>query len=145
MSTSRKSFSLFLFCSDKAERSDKRCRSKRTLQIWLSLTLSPLTSSEICASLGYQGLEQTGYGCASSSASLNVLVHFRVPVIHPFARQNHLPDPADVVALISAVFRGYGPGQKLWSLSAATLRRRFSQLLSAVGFRTKAVNGARNF
>ena len=50
-------------------------------------------------------------------------------------------DPEDVVSLISAVFKDYAPSRKLWSFSASTLRKRFSQLLASVGLSTKASNG----
>ena len=54
-------------------------------------------------------------------------------------------DPADLVLLISSVFLHYGSDQKLWPYSAATLRRKFSQLLAAVGLQTKVVGGVRPF
>ena len=54
-------------------------------------------------------------------------------------------DPADIVLLVVAVFRNYGPDQKLWPFSSATLRRKFSQLLTAVGLQTKVVAGVRPF
>eukprot|EP00438_Fugacium_kawagutii_P004405 Skav208533 [mRNA] locus=scaffold3037:172332:179238:+ [translate_table: standard] len=54
-------------------------------------------------------------------------------------------DPSDLVQLISAVFRRHSPSQKLWGYSAQTLRRRFCQLLAAVGLPCRAVNGARPY
>ena len=54
-------------------------------------------------------------------------------------------DPSDIVLLISGVFGGYAATQKLWPFSAATLRRRFGQLLSAVGLQSKVVNGIRPY
>ena len=54
-------------------------------------------------------------------------------------------DPSDIVSLIAGVFRNFDADQKLWGLSAATLRRRFSQLLGAVGLQTRAVAGIRPF
>ena len=60
-------------------------------------------------------------------------------------RQSARIDPADLVLLISSVFLRYGSDQKLWPYSAATLRRKFSQLLAAVGLQTKVVGGVRPF
>ena len=42
-------------------------------------------------------------------------------------------EPKDIVALVSAVFQNFSPGDKLWRHSASTLRKRFNQLLLAVG------------
>jgi hypothetical protein len=52
-------------------------------------------------------------------------------------------DPIDIVLLISTVFAGNSADQKLWPYSAATLRRRFGQLLSALRLQSKVVNGIR--
>eukprot|EP00435_Cladocopium_sp_Y103_P061652 s470_g23.t1 len=54
-------------------------------------------------------------------------------------------DPIDMVMLISGVFGKYAADQKLWPFSAATLRRRFGQLLSALGLPSKVVNGVRPY
>lgn len=51
-------------------------------------------------------------------------------------RQNARVEPKDIVDLAVAVFRHYSPGQKLWPLSAFTLRKRFVTLLSRVGVKT---------
>lgn len=42
-------------------------------------------------------------------------------------------DPEDIVMLLSAVFRNLLPGEPLWPFSPATLRRRFTCLLAALG------------
>ena len=42
-------------------------------------------------------------------------------------------EPKDTVELVSAVFRNFSPEDKLWRHSASTLRKRFNQLLQAVG------------
>lgn len=54
-------------------------------------------------------------------------------------------DPSDMVLLISSVFGGYAASQRLWPFSAATLRRRFGQLLSAIGLPFRVVNGVRPY
>ena len=50
--------------------------------------------------------------------------------------QNARVEPKDIVDLADAVFKHYAPGQKLWSLSASTLRKRFTCLLAHAGVRT---------
>ena len=50
--------------------------------------------------------------------------------------QNARVEPKDIVDLAVAVFQHYSPGQKLWPLSASTLRKRFVTLLSRVGVKT---------
>ena len=50
--------------------------------------------------------------------------------------QNARVEPKDIVDLAVAVFRHYSSGQKLWPLSASTLRKRFVTLLSRVGVKT---------
>ena len=42
-------------------------------------------------------------------------------------------DRPDIITLSDAVFGGLGKNEKLWPFSAATLRRRFSDLLQALG------------
>ena len=42
-------------------------------------------------------------------------------------------DPIDMIQLISAVFGNLRPDQLLWGLSASTLRKRFSAVLSEIG------------
>jgi hypothetical protein len=42
-------------------------------------------------------------------------------------------DPEDIVMLLSAVFRDLLPGEPLWPFSPATMRRRFTCLLAALG------------
>eukprot|EP00438_Fugacium_kawagutii_P026137 Skav233834 [mRNA] locus=scaffold2623:156193:158361:+ [translate_table: standard] len=54
-------------------------------------------------------------------------------------------DPADMVALISAVFGKLSENQKLWPHAASTLRKRFSQLLAGLNLQTKAQNGTRPY
>ena len=54
-------------------------------------------------------------------------------------------EPSDLVLLIAAVFRRHGPSQKLWPLSAQTLRRRFHQLQTGLGLSTKAKGGFRPY
>ena len=54
-------------------------------------------------------------------------------------------EPQDAVALISQVFQDFAPSDKLWSFSAATLRRRFVCLLTALGLPVRPCNGARPF
>ena len=54
-------------------------------------------------------------------------------------------DPRDIVELVSAVFGDFLPSEKLWSFSGATLRRRFCQILSALGLPTKAEGKRRPF
>ena len=54
-------------------------------------------------------------------------------------------DPIDVVRLVSEVFRFHTPDEKLWAFSAATLRRRFVQVLSSIGLQTKVLGGTRPF
>ena len=44
-------------------------------------------------------------------------------------RQAARIDPADIVALVQAVYRDYNPEQFLWSMSASTLRKRFTAIL----------------
>ena len=51
----------------------------------------------------------------------------------------------DLVVLISAVFQRFSADQPLWNLSSATLRRRFSQLLSAIGIASGSSHGARGY
>ena len=43
------------------------------------------------------------------------------------------------------MFAGYSADQKPWPYSAATLRRRFGQLLCALGLQSKVVNGIRPY
>ncbi len=45
-------------------------------------------------------------------------------------------DPSDIVSLITKVFKGFAPSDRLWPSSAGTLRRRFNSLLTAVGLPT---------
>ena len=45
-------------------------------------------------------------------------------------------DPSDIVSLITKVFKGFAPSDRLWPSSAGTLRRRFNSLLVAVGLPT---------
>eukprot|EP00435_Cladocopium_sp_Y103_P048907 s133_g14.t1 len=54
-------------------------------------------------------------------------------------------DPPDMIALLEAVFGKMPRCQKLWQHSAATLRRRFSNLLAAIGLPVKRVGGRRPF
>ena len=54
-------------------------------------------------------------------------------------------DPEDLCRLISSVFSQYDPEQKLWHLSAATLRRRFNDVLKALEIPTKPIDGARPY
>ena len=54
-------------------------------------------------------------------------------------------EPKDTVALVSAVFRDFSPGEKLWRHSASTLRRRFNQLLLAVGLPLNDESGQKVF
>lgn len=54
-------------------------------------------------------------------------------------------EPKDTVALVSAVFREFSPGEKLWRHSASTLRRRFNQLLLAVGLPLNDESGRKVF
>ena len=51
----------------------------------------------------------------------------------------------DLVALISAVFKNFDGHQKLWELSAATLRRRLMQLLSSLGIPAGSSAGIRGY
>lgn len=50
-------------------------------------------------------------------------------------------DPRDMIDLITAAFGQLAPEAKLWPWSAATLRKRFNLLLSAIGL-PSGVNGA---
>ena len=50
--------------------------------------------------------------------------------------QNARVEPKDIVDLAVSVFRHYSSSQKLWPLSASTLRKRFVTLLSRVGVKT---------
>lgn len=52
-------------------------------------------------------------------------------------------DRPDIITL--AVFGGLGKNEKLWPFSAATLRRRFSDLLQALGLPIRRVKGKRPF
>ena len=54
-------------------------------------------------------------------------------------------DPPDIVALLEAVFGKANKSQPLWELSAATLRRRFSDILAALRLPTKKTRGKRPF
>lgn len=54
-------------------------------------------------------------------------------------------DPEDLCRLIASVFSQYDPEQKLWHLSAATLRRRFNDVLNALEIPTKSIDGARPY
>ena len=54
-------------------------------------------------------------------------------------------EPADIVALVTSVFRRHSRSQRLWPLSAQTLRRRFNCLLEGLGLPTKPVRGQRPY
>lgn len=54
-------------------------------------------------------------------------------------------DPADIVALVQAVFKDYGPDQPLWSMSAYTLRKRFVAILNFFGLPVKKTPAARPY
>lgn len=45
-------------------------------------------------------------------------------------------DPCDIVLLVSTVYKDFSPKDRLWSLSAATLRKRFGQILLELGLPT---------
>ena len=53
-------------------------------------------------------------------------------------------DPRDMIDLITAAFGQLAPEAKLWPWSAATLRKRFNLLLSAIGL-PSGVNGCRSW
>jgi len=44
-------------------------------------------------------------------------------------------DPIDMIQLITGVFEHFHPDAKLWPFSASTLRKRFNNLLEAVGLK----------
>ena len=50
-------------------------------------------------------------------------------------------EPRDLVLLISAVFYSLSPTEKLWKMSSATLRKRFSQLLGGLGILPRKAQG----
>lgn len=54
-------------------------------------------------------------------------------------------EPRDLVLLISAVFGSLNPSEKLWKMSSATLRKRFSQLLSGLGILPRKAQGQRGY
>eukprot|EP00435_Cladocopium_sp_Y103_P015061 s334_g3.t1 len=54
-------------------------------------------------------------------------------------------DPPDIVQLLEATFADFPPEKKLWPLSAATLRRRFSCLLREIGLPTSRLRDLRPF
>lgn len=54
-------------------------------------------------------------------------------------------DPRDMIDLITAAFGRLGPEDKLWPWSAATLRKRFSMLLSAIGLPDAVPGAGRGF
>ena len=54
-------------------------------------------------------------------------------------------DQCDVVSLLSAVYGPMAPSEALWPYSAATLRKRFNQLLLAVGLPTEKKAGVAPF
>ena len=62
--------------------------------------------------------------------------HILIQIKEPKSRgraarhQSARVDPSDIVLLVSTVYRDFSPKDRLWNQSAATLRRRFCQLLS---------------
>ena len=96
--------------------------------------------------MAWSGLLRVGELIAATKGDL-ILPHESAPGTHyillriqePKTRgkgarhQSARIEPGDVVRLATAVFRRHSPSQKLWPYSAQTLRRRFDNLLSAVG------------
>ena len=54
-------------------------------------------------------------------------------------------DPPELVSLLSAIYGGLDRGASLWPLPAATLRKRFSCLLGAIGLPSRKVGSSRPF
>ena len=54
-------------------------------------------------------------------------------------------DPKDMIELITGVFGGLNSEEKLWPLSAATLRKRFNLLLAAIGLPDSVPGAGRGF
>ena len=54
-------------------------------------------------------------------------------------------DQTDVISYLTAMYRFYEPGDRLWPFSAATLRKRFSQLLEALSLPSKKKTGQAPF
>ena len=54
-------------------------------------------------------------------------------------------DPVDIVRLLTGAFANLSPDKKLWPYSAATLRKRFSALLTGLGLQCRKENGKRGF
>lgn len=59
--------------------------------------------------------------------------------------QNARVESKDIVDLLTGVFGDFNPSQKLWKWSASTLRRRFVQLLHAVGVGKKSGSKGREY
>jgi len=76
-----------------------------------------------------------------------VLVRIRMPKTRGRAARHQAAriDPPDVVTLLTATFASLPEDEKLWKLSAATLRRRFESLLRGVGLPTHSIDGKRPF
>lgn len=54
-------------------------------------------------------------------------------------------DPADIVALVQAVFKDYGPDQPLWSMSGCNVRKRFVAILNFLGLPVKKTPAGRPY
>ena len=54
-------------------------------------------------------------------------------------------DYPDIIALLTAVFQNFPVSEKLWALSAATLRKRLTSLLAALGLPTSRRTNSRPF
>ena len=79
------------------------------------------------------------------------MTHILVQLHEPKSRgrmakhQSAKVEQRDLVALISAVFKNLDGHQKLWELSAATLRRRLMQLLTSLGIPAGSTAGTRGY
>ena len=54
-------------------------------------------------------------------------------------------DQPQLVNVIQLAFRGLGPNEKLWDMSASTMRARFDKLIHALGLQKNLVEGVKDF